>query len=141
VESGPTVTAESANGAGRGRPLRRILAAALHGSAFVPTAAVAVTLTLSLPGFYGDWNPGGRSGYTNLPSIFLIIEPLVVIAAWGAVWAYLRRSWTLAGLCLLVSVFGPWGINFVLALIPLSLGLLLLVVALTNSVAARTSSR
>jgi hypothetical protein len=88
---------------------------------------VAATITILLPGFYAEWNPGGRSGYTDLPSIFLVIEPLVVVAGWVAVWAWLRRRWTLAGLCLLMTVFGPWGINFVLAVVPLSFGILLLI--------------
>lgn len=112
----------------------RFLGATLYRAGLILSAAVAVTLSVFLPAFYREWNPGGTSGYVGLPSIFLVIEPLIVVAAWIAVWAWLRRRWILSGLCLLATIFGPWGINFVLAVIPLGLGILVLVRGLVSVV-------
>jgi hypothetical protein len=115
---------------GRKSSAVRFVRAGLYGSGFVLTSTVAATLTIFLPAFYAEWNPGGRTGYVDLPAVFLFIEPLAVAAAWVGVWAWLRRRWLISTLCLFAAAFGPWGINLELAVIPLALGLLSLFIAL-----------
>jgi hypothetical protein len=122
------------------KSVRALLGAMLYGAGLVVTAALALAMSVLLAFFYQEWNPGGTSGYVGLPSVFLVIEPVIVLAAWIAVWAWLQRRWLLAGLCVLATTFGPWGINITLALVPLSLGPVLLIVALTQRLARPAGS-
>jgi hypothetical protein len=122
------------------KPARALLGTVLFGAGLVVTAALALAMSVFLAFFYQEWNPGGTSGYVGLPSVFLIIEPLIVLAAWIAVWAWLQKRWLIAGLCLLATTFGPWGINITLAVVPITLGPLLLIVALIQRLARPSGS-
>lgn len=114
----------------RSNGVAHVIVRVLHAFALIVTIAVAVTLTLLLPNFYAEWNPGGRSGHTGLPTIFLFIEPLVAVAGWVALWALFRRRLLIPAAFLALAVFGPWGINVELAVVPLALAFVLVLVSL-----------
>jgi hypothetical protein len=120
-----------------GRAGRRLLRGALRSLGFLVYAAIAVALSILLVYFYRDWNPGGSSGYTGLPGVFLVVEPLVVLGVWVGLWAYARRRLGWAAVFALAAALGPWGINVTLAAVPIALAVCLFAVASSGAISRR----
>jgi asparagine N-glycosylation enzyme membrane subunit Stt3 len=83
---------------------------------------LALSVTTLVVYFFRDWEPRDWSGW-------LIIQPVVAVAAWLGFAAWLTERWALAAVCFLVTVIAPWGFLYVGALLALGLAIVAIVLA------------
>jgi hypothetical protein len=82
--------------------------------AFLSTVVLAVVVTLWDAWFFlvSDY---------SVPPAWAWLQLVVIAGAWGAVAAWARRRWTLAGIGLLLTLGGVWGYFYIPPLVALVL--------------------